>query len=183
MPPLRTLLAASLFAAAFSAAAADPNRGREAAGDPRKVLRYAFEIAETSFDTQKISDLYSNIVNSAMFDAPLRYDYLARPPKLKPNTVEALPEISADGMTYTFKVKPGIYFADDTVFKGKKRELVAQDYVYTLKRLLDPKVRASQLGEIEPTVVGAAEVLAKARKTNTFDYDAPVEGLKAIDKY
>src|SRR6185436_7495840 len=142
MPPLRTLLAASLFAAAFSAAAADPNRGREAAGDPRKVLRYA---------------------------------YLARPPKLKPNTVEALPEISADGMTYTFKVKPGIYFADDTVFKGKKRELVAQDYVYTLKRLLDPKVRASQLGEIEPTVVGAAEVLAKARKTNTFDYDAPVE--------
>jgi hypothetical protein len=65
--------------------------------DPNKVFRYAFEIAETSFDTQKISDLYSNVVNMAMFDAPLAYDYLARPPKLKPNTVVALPEISADG--------------------------------------------------------------------------------------
>jgi ABC-type transport system substrate-binding protein len=178
-----TRLPAFLFLAALSANAADPNRGREAPGDPKKVLRYAFEIAETSFDTQKISDLYSNIVNNAMFDTPLRYDYLARPPKLKPNTVEALPEISADGLTYTFKVKPGIYFADDAVFKGKKRELVAQDYVYTFKRLLDPKVRASQLGEFEPTVAGAAEVLAKARKSNSFDYDAPVEGIKLVDRY
>src|SRR5678815_980596 len=98
------------LAAALPAAGADPNRGREAPGDPNKVFRYAFEIAETSFDTQKISDLYSNIVNNAMFDAPLRYDYLARPPKLIPNTVEALPELSADGLTYTFRVKPGIYF-------------------------------------------------------------------------
>src|SRR5258706_8839333 len=153
------------------------------AADPNKVFRYAFEIAETSFDTQKISDLYSNVVNMAMFDAPLNYDYLARPPKIKPNTVVAMPEISADGTTYTFRVKPGIYFGDDPVFKGQKRELVADDYVFTLKRLLDPKVRASQLGEIEGHVVGADEMLAKARKTNKFDYDAPIEGFKALDRY
>ena len=36
-----------------------------------KVFRYAFEIAETSFDPHKISDLYSNVVNQAMFDPPL----------------------------------------------------------------------------------------------------------------
>jgi ABC-type transport system substrate-binding protein len=181
LAPYLALLGA--LAAAFPATAADPNRGREAPADPKKVFRYAFEIAETSFDTQKISDLYSNIVNNAMFDAPLRYDYLMRPPKLIPNTVEALPELSADGTTYTFKVKPGIYFADDPVFKGKKRELVAADYVYSLKRLLDPKVRASQLGEIEPNVAGAAEAAEKARKSNSFDYDAPIEGFKAIDRY
>ena len=153
------------------------------AADPNKVFRYAFEIAETSFDTQKISDLYSNIINSAMFDAPLSYDYLARPPKIKPNTVVALPEISADGTTYTFRVKPGIYFADDPVFNGKKRELVAADYVYTLKRLLDPKVRASQLGEVEGYVVGVDEALVKARKANKLDYDEPIEGFKVLDRY
>src|SRR6202521_2708835 len=98
------------------------------AGDPDKVFRYAFEIDETSFDPQKISDVYSNIVNDAMFDAPLKYDYLANPPKLVPNTLVAMPEVSADGKTYTFHVKPGIYFSDDPVFKGKKRELIAQDY-------------------------------------------------------
>src|SRR5688572_32098433 len=93
------------------------------AADPNKVLRYAFEIAETSFDPPRVSDLYSNIVNGAMFDAPLAYDYLARPSKLKPNTAVALPEVSADGMTYTVRIKPGIYFAEDPAFKGKKREL------------------------------------------------------------
>ena len=154
-----------------------------AAADPKKVFRYAFEIAETSFDPHRISDLYSNVVNQGMFDAPLTYDYLARPVKLKPNTLAAMPEVSADGTTYTLRVKPGIYFADDPAFGGKKRELVAQDFVYSIKRLLDPKVRASQAAEIEPYIVGAEEAATKARKQNGFDYDAPIEGLKTLDRY
>ena len=172
--PLPALaLAAALLASAASATAAEP----------KKIFRYAFEIAETSFDPQKISDVYSNIVNDGIFDSPLGYDYLARPLKLKPNTLAALPEISSDGLTYTLRVKPGIYFADDPVFKGKKRELVAEDYVYTMKRLMDPKLAAPLLAEIEGIILGSDEALAKARKANKFDYDAPIEGLKALDRY
>jgi ABC-type transport system substrate-binding protein len=148
-----------------------------------KVFHYAFEIAETSFDPQRISDVYSNIVNQGMFDAPLTYDYLALPAKLKPNTAASLPEVSADGTTYTFRIKPGIHFIDDPAFNGKRRELVAADYIYSLKRILDPKVRASQIAEIEPYVVGAEEAATKARKDNKFDYDAPIEGLKVLDRY
>ena len=171
LPPI-TLAAALLMAAAPATAA-----------EPKKIFRYAFEIAETSFDPQKISDVYSNIVNDGMFDSPLGYDYLARPLKLKPNTLAAMPEISSDGLTYTLRVKPGIYFADDPVFKGKKRELVAEDYVYTMKRLMDPKLAAPLLAEIEGIILGSDEALAKARKANKFDYDAPIEGLKALDRY
>ena len=172
--PLPALaLAAALRASAASATAAEP----------KKIFRYAFEIAETSFDPQKISDVYSNIVNDGIFDSPLGYDYLARPLKLKPNTLAAMPEISSDGLTYTLRVKPGIYFADDPVFKGKKRELVAEDYVYTMKRLMDPKLAAPLLAEIEGIILGSDEALAKARKANRFDYDAPIEGLKALDRY
>jgi len=148
-----------------------------------KVLRYAFEIAETSFDPQRIADVYSNIVNQAMFEPPLTYDYLARPAKLKPNVATSMPEISADGTTYTFHVKPGIYFADDPAFDGRKRELVAADFIYSIKRVLDPRVRASQIGELEPYIVGADAAAEKARKANRFDYDAPIEGLKVVDKY
>jgi ABC-type transport system substrate-binding protein len=151
--------------------------------DPNKVLRYAFEIAETSFDPPRISDLYSNIVNGAIFDAPLAYDYLARPSKLKPNTATGLPEVSADGLTYTVRIKPGIYFADDPAFKGKRRELIAADYVYSMKRVLDPKLRSSQIAELEPHVVGAEEKVSRARKGEKFDYDAPFEGIKALDRY
>jgi ABC-type transport system substrate-binding protein len=170
---LRAAFLAALLGLVTAAQAADPN----------KVFRYAFEIAETSFDPPRISDLYSNIVNGAMFDTPLSYDYLARPSKLKPNTLVSMPEVSADGKTYTLRVKPGIYFADDPVFNGKKRELTAEDYVYSIKRLLDPRVRASQLGEIEGYIVGSDEAIAKARKANKFDYDTPIEGLRALDRY
>ena len=153
------------------------------AADPNKVFRYAFEIAETTFDPPRISDLYSNIVNGSMFDTPLAYDYLARPSKLKPNTAVALPEVSADGTTYTLRIKPGIFFNDDAAFKGQKRELVAQDYIYSMKRVLDPKLRASQIAELEPNVLGAEEAATRARKSGKFDYDAPIEGLKLIDRY
>ena len=79
---MKALLALLLLAAAASTPAADSP----------KVFRDAFEIAETSFDPHRISDVYSNIVNQAMFEAPLTYDYLARPLKLKPHTLESLPE-------------------------------------------------------------------------------------------
>ena len=52
-----------------------------AQADPNKVLKYAFEVAETGFDPAQISDWYSSIVNEQIFDTPLRYDYLARPVK------------------------------------------------------------------------------------------------------
>jgi ABC-type transport system substrate-binding protein len=151
--------------------------------DPNKVLRYAFEIAETTFDPQKATDVYSSIVNKGMFDAPVRYDHLARPLKLVPNLLVAMPEISSDYRVYTMKVKPGIYFADDAAFNGKKRELVAEDFVYTLKRLFDPQLAANQLGEVEGHIAGTDEWLARARKTGKLEFDAPIEGLKALDRY
>ena len=168
-------IAATLLAAALS----PPLH----AADPGKVLRYAFEIAETSFDPHRISDVYSNIVNSSVFDTPLKYDYLARPLKLVPNTLVSMPEISADGLTFILRVKPGIYFAADAAFKGKRRELTAADYVYSIKRLFDPRLSAPLLAEVEGIIVGSKEALAQARKANKLDYDAPVEGLKVLDRY
>ena len=44
-----------------------------------------------------------------------------------------------DGRTWTIRVKPGIYFADDPAFKGKKRELTA-----AFERLLDLDFRAGE---------------------------------------
>src|SRR5436190_12407080 len=148
-----------------------------------KVLRVALPIAETGFDPQAGGDAYSNYVNRVIFDPLYKYEYLARPYKLVPNTAAALPDISADGKTWTIKIRPGIYFADDPAFKGKRRELTAADYVYSLKRLLDPKMRSNFLQIVEGRFVGAEAVAATARSGGDFDYDAPIEGLQAIDRY
>ncbi len=167
----------------FASLAAPVSAPAHAEADPNKVLRYAFEIAETSFDPHRISDVYSNIVNGAIFDTPLRYDPLARPPRMIPNTLAAMPEVSTDLMTLTLKVKPGIYFADDPAFKGKRRELVAEDYVYSMKRLLDPKNSAQQIGELESTVAGLDEFLARVRKANKMDYDTVLPSIRTLDRY
>jgi ABC-type transport system substrate-binding protein len=172
----RQAWAAAAFAAALGCLAAS-------AADPAKVLRYAFDVAETTLDPQKVSDVYSMTINSAIFDTPLDYDYLARPLKLRPLTLAAMPEVNAEGTLYTLRVKPGIYFDDDPAFKGRKRELIAEDYVYSMKRLMDPKLAAPLLGEIEGIVAGSDTAIAHARKSGTFDYDAPIEGLMALDRY
>jgi oligopeptide transport system substrate-binding protein len=153
------------------------------AADASRTLRVAFPIAETGFDPQAASDLYSNYVNREMFDPLYRYDFLARPYKVIPNTAAAMPEISADGKTWTIRVKPGIYFADDPAFKGARRELIAADYVYAWKRVLDPRTRSNFLGVFDQHFIGADDVMAKAKETGKLDYDAPIEGLEAVDRY
>jgi len=170
----RPLAAAALLVALFAAPAG--------AADPEKVLRVSFPSAETGFDPQASGDIYSNYVNRAIFDPPYAYDYLARPHRIVPNTAAAMPEISADGLTWTIRLQPGIHFADDPAFKGGRRELTAADYVYSWKRVLDPRTRSPSLQQFDGKFVGAAELVAKAKATGRFDYDAPLEGLQAIDR-
>ncbi|HEX5128641.1 MAG TPA: ABC transporter substrate-binding protein, partial [Usitatibacter sp.] len=174
---MRRFLASCALAAACALPPGDALAG------PHKLYRYAFNVAETTFDPAEVSDLYSSTLMANLFDAPLAYDYLARPLKLVPNTLEAMPEVTEQGTLYRMRVKPGIYFADDPAFSGQKRELVAEDYVYSIKRLFDPKKKSPNLYLIEGNIAGMDEVLARARRDNRMDYDTPVEGLRALDRY
>ena len=151
--------------------------------DPNKVLRYVFPVAETGFDPAGTHDLYSAHVHNSIFEGLYTYDYLASPAKLVPRTAVALPQVSADGLTYTIKVQKGIYFAKDPAFNGKARELTAQDYVYSYKRLLDPSLRSPNSWLLDAKVVGMDKVLEEAKKTGKFNYDTPVAGLYAPDRY
>jgi ABC-type transport system substrate-binding protein len=152
---------------------------------PQKVLRYAFRIAETGFDPPQITDLYSRTIAANIFDAPLEYEFLAQPVRVRPNTLAAMPEVSADYRTYTFRLRPGIYFAADEAFKGQRRELVAEDYVYSIKRHYDPRWKSGGLYLFENAQILGMDVLRKealpGRKP--FDYDRPVEGLRTLDRY
>ncbi len=153
------------------------------AADMNKTVRFAFRVAETGFDPAQESDRYSNYILLAIFDPLLTYDYLARPVKLKPNTTVAMPEVTDNGATYTFHLKPGIYFSDHAAFKEKKRELTAQDYAYSLRRFYDPEVKSPNLYFFEGKIIGADELMAKARKGSKFDYDTPIDGLQVLDRY
>ena len=150
-----------------------------------KTLRVAFPTAETGFDPAQVQDLYSRTVIGHILDAPLEFDFMARPARLRVNTAVAMPEVSADFRTFTFRLRPGVRFQDDPAFKGAPRELVAADYVYSWKRIYDPRWKSPMLFVLENSkVLGLTELRAAALKSRRpFDYDNPVEGLQTLDRY
>jgi ABC-type transport system substrate-binding protein len=158
-----------------------------------KVLRIAFPAPESTFDPPSTnSDFYSSTILSQILEAPLTYDYLARPVQLVPNTAEALPRIEEGGRRITLRIKPGIFFADDPAFKGSprlnaqgRRELTAEDYVYAIKRFYDPRYASSDLYLFEAAkLLGLSELRQQAlQQKKPFNYDAPVEGVRALDRY
>jgi ABC-type transport system substrate-binding protein len=151
--------------------------------DPNKIVKQAFEAADDGFDMAKTQNHYSGWVSEGILEPLLSYDYLARPAKLVPKTISAMPEISNAGKVFIFKLIPGIYFTPDPAFGGKPRELTAQDYIYTFKRVLDPVNRSPHASFIDGKILGMQEVQDKAKKNGVFDYEMPVAGLTALDKY
>ena len=173
----RLALATACLALALAAG------GPAGAAMERKVLRISFRTAETGFDPQRVFDRYSVGICENLFEPLLTYDYLARPVRLVPLTAEAIPEPEEGGTRYTFRIRPGIHFADDPVFQGKKRELVAADIAYSIKRFRDPKYASPYEWLFEHKLVGLDEIAEAAKKTGRFDYDAKVAGLEVRDRY
>ncbi len=178
------LLAGLVFALVVATAGAESPGPVPAAVTAPKVLRYSFRIAETGFDPAQITDLYSNTIAANIFEAPYQYEFLARPVRLRPATAAAMPEVSDDFKTFIVRLKPGIHFTDDPAFGGKSRELVAADYVYSIKRLFDPRWKSPHLSTFEEDKILGLDALRKeALAGKPFDYDREVPGLRALDRY
>jgi ABC-type transport system substrate-binding protein len=180
-PLLRRLAGAALLLGCSAIKAAAPAETAQ----PPKVLKYAFLVAETGFDPSQLSDLYSRTITAHIFETLYQYDHLARPVKIKPLTAVDMPEVSADFKTWTIRIKPGIYFADDAAFGGKKRELVAADYVYSFKRFADPALKSPVWSTFEDAgILGLKALRQQALESKKpFNYDREIEGLRALDRY
>lgn len=175
---LAGLLAGALGIAGVAAA-------QTPAASAPKVLRLSFPAAETGFDPAKVFDLYSRTITPHIFEGLYHYDHLARPFRIKPRTAVSLPEVSADFRVWTVKIRPGIYFQTDPAFKGQRRELVAEDYVYAIKRIADPANNSPVIsGVMDMKFVGLAAVRQAALDSRKpFDYDRVVPGLRTLDRY
>jgi ABC-type transport system substrate-binding protein len=150
-----------------------------------RVLRYSFRVAETGFDPAQIWDLYSNTLAANIFEAPYEFAYLARPFALRPNTAAAMPVVADGHRRLTIRLKPGTFFARDEAFKGRRRELTAADYVYSIKRHYDPRWKSPRVYVLENSkIVGLSELRqASLRNRTPFDYEREVPGLRALDRY
>src|ERR1041385_734160 len=80
------------------------------------------------FDPVTSADVPSAHAIYKVYEGLYEYEYLDRPYAARPQLAEAMPEVSPDGLTYTFRLKKGVKFIDDPCFPGGKgREVTAED--------------------------------------------------------
>jgi ABC-type transport system substrate-binding protein len=149
-----------------------------------KVLVIATDSQIKGFDPIQAEDTYSVREVTKVYEGLLDYQYLKRPFELMPNLAESMPTISADQLVYTFKLREGVKFHDNPCFPdGKGREMTAHDFVYSFKRLADPKNQARCFWLIDDKIQGLNEWRQKYTDAATVDYTEEISGLQAVDRY
>ena len=159
MPSFRSALIAAATLLLVSVAAADTLR-RGAVAEPN------------SLDPQIVSGASSTIMRD-LFTGLTSYDSAGR---LVPGAAESW-EISADGLTYRFRLRENLKWSDGS-------PIAAKDFVYTLRRLLTPgnrtrfgsffysirNARSIMSGELDPADLG---VRAENGRTVVIELERP----------
>ncbi len=134
------------------------------------------------FDPAHAADEASLLAAGRIYEGLLQYAYWERPYRVEPLLAAAMPEVSADGTVWRFRLRPGIHFSDDPCFAatgGRGRELVAQDIVYSILRIADVKVGSGGYWAFRGRIAGLDEFREASRGEAPTDYSRPVEGLRA----
>ncbi len=159
-PPilLSALLSALLVAGAVPAPAQEPHEGNAGA-----VYRRPLGHDPKTLDPARISDIYSRAVSQQIFDGLVQFDQTLA---IKPALAEFW-RASRDGLTWTFELRKGAKFHNG-------REVIADDVVYSLTRLLDPRTR-SEAPDLFFGVRGARQFREGRART--------VSGFVALDRH
>ena len=135
-------------------------------GEEGKVLHIASAANVKGFDTTQVGDTYSHKAQALVYEELLQFNYLERPFQVEPCLAESMPEVSEDGLTYTFKIRRGVKFHDDVCFdpaheRPATRELVAGDFVYSFKRIADAKNTSTGWGLLDGRIDGLIERISR----------------------
>ncbi|OUJ71977.1 ABC transporter substrate-binding protein [Hymenobacter crusticola] len=122
------------FSSALLIALASCSSPGEPANDHR-VFRYNQPEALTSLDPAFANKQANIWAVTQLYNGLVELD-----DQMKPGPAIARRyDVSPDGLRYTFVLRPNVYFQDSEVFPtGKGRRVIAQDFVYSFKRILDP---------------------------------------------
>ncbi len=151
------------------------------------VLYHQLRAKVQTLDPANIGDSMSHAVSAEIFECLYGYHYLKRPYEIIPVLAEGMPQVSQDHLTYTIKIKKGIYFHDDKCFKGGRgRQVKASDFVFSWMRIADIKSRSKMWWVFDNKIVGLdefREYTKGCKSADDVDYSKIVEGLQALDDY
>lgn len=153
----------------------------------KKYFHYPLRAKVGSLDPVTSDSQYDNVAISPVYETLFEYEYLVRPYRLKPLLLAKMPEVSEDKLTYSFELKRGVLFHDDPCFpNGIGRELVAQDIVYSLKRMADRSLSPSGWWLYKSRIKGFdafKKRMDERPRGAPFAWDGEVEGLKVLDEH
>ncbi len=184
--PGRAARALALGVLLIAGAAGCGDRAASRSGAPPPVTLRLVGQRIRGFDPARAGDAASAAAYAKVYEGLLRYSWTARPYRLVPNLAAGMPEISADGLVCTVRLRHGIRFADDPCFRasgGRGRELTAADFVYSWKRVADPRTGSSGWWAFQGRIVGLDDFRDTARAAASTDYDLPVAGLETPEPY
>lgn len=118
-----------------AAACANPSGGTDGQGGGDTA------VVGIAYEPDTLSPLlgYGKDGNSKIFDGLLAH---GADMKLRPALAAELPEVSADGLTYTYKLRGGVEFSDGEPFD-------ADDVVFTYRTILDEKTNNASRTELD----------------------------------
>lgn len=155
-------------------------------GEQLKVFTYARASAHKSLDPMRQFDGASGDLIRNLYDSLFEYSYLKRPYQLRPNLLKAMPEKSADGLSYTFELRGDVKFIDNECFpNGKGRVITSDDVLYSLKRFADANINTSSFHVLlKDKIVGLDAFRTATQKAGkAVDYKAlPLAGFERIDE-
>ncbi len=99
------------------------------------TLNLALDNTFDSLDPAKAYSDDSLVVSAQVLEPLYQYHYLKRPYEIQPLLAEDLPRYSDQGRTLTIKLKNNILYHPHPSFKGRQRNLKADDFVIQIKRL------------------------------------------------
>ena len=121
-----------------------------------------------TLDPNKAQDAVSIEVLHALHRGLVYFD---KDLKLVPELAKALPEVSADAKTLTFTLKDGLKYSNGD-------PILAKDFVYSIKRTLDPRL-AAPYSYVLAEIQGANDLLALAG-AKTLPSDSQIQAM--LDK-
>lgn len=172
--------------------------------DPQPPGRFAGRIVQfntygakiKSIDPPTCGDTSSASIQGNIYEGLYCYHYLKRPLEVIPQLAAAMPEISADGKTYTIRLKKNVKYARNPCFgpdptgehTWATRTVRAEDFVLAFKRIGDFHITANlTLAFLEDKILDLKVYRNRTRAYKKGDfarYDAEaLRGVEAVDEH
>jgi ABC-type transport system substrate-binding protein len=148
-----------------------------------KTLRIAITSEISTLDPVNSYDNVSGSVIYNIYEQLYEYHYLNRPYELKPLLAETMPIMENQGKRYIIKLKKNIRYHDHPSFKGKVRNVKAQDFITQIKRLAFSPLNSTGWWIVDGVIEGINEF----RKTVGTDFNklktTHIKGVTAPNDY